>query len=79
MREYPDPRIEARQVSAGSRVHLYYREPANGFHPEGWASPDRCLKDMAAAMRLLDAIHGLAGLDAARRRVWVVDRCTCPQ
>ncbi|ETA01682.1 hypothetical protein CcI6DRAFT_02862 [Frankia sp. CcI6] len=79
MRNYPEPRVEWVPAPApdGVALHLRYREPADTIHPDGWLSPVNHVEDVAHATRLIDAIHHLAGLDAATRRVWVVKPCTC--
>jgi hypothetical protein len=57
------------------RVHLVYREPANTFHPNGWASPPYCLDGLATAERLRDATNFLSGRSAAGRRTWHITDC----
>jgi len=69
--EHPKPRIETQPIPVDVKIHLAYREP------NGWISPHHCFGDMDAAARYMDAIHHLAGHDAAGRRVWVYSPCNC--
>jgi hypothetical protein len=65
------PRVEPFTVAAGEPVHAAYAEPS------GWRCPARHFDTLEDALAYAAAVTWLAGLDAARRRVWHITACDC--